>query len=744
MNDLYVDLLRFFRPPKPLSRAAQQAPAPTPTVEPTSAGQPPTPVQVNGFYKATSANTLTFYATTAWPLLTPTQLAPISPGWTVSGMTGVSGNIIVTKAANTPGGVKAEKYIVQPYNWYFEFQTDTVQAITDTHYATGIVLYPPDTTSFFRSSVYNGTITGFYMVDRNMPVFYLTAAAPFNFTKGWTVKGLPTVTGNVTVNSFSTIPGNVVTASIAVPGKRRQLISNSYIAYAFLNTEYPVPNTPNPVYTTATVQAPMKIGIQYGASVSTSNVDQIDQVVTVSQNIMGGNPAPLRDLGDVKDTPSFQEEYKELINTGFNSATTMSLYAIGPQEKYVSGKDDTDWNTYFPQHSNFVMYQRNVPISGNSFLGQTITLEFRPQELGDLLSNMYFKCTLPGLTSTSNAYTNQVGRAIIKQVDFIINDTIVETVYDDWFYIHDQVFLDADEQTAMFSAVNGGSKSNVNSTSTTNVIVPLEFFFCRRYSHANKEHERIRRPYFPLCALWNQKMYIKIQFNPWVWITNDLPVQDIINPSLVFEEIKLTDEERLFYKTTPLRFIVNRVRKESTLSFTSTNPQIQMTASFPVQMITWFIRNKKYEGVQDGRYHDARYNYGYTTNYIQTAVPLNFVSGLVNYIDVIDSAKITLNNVDILSTFQGSLYYSFKQPMEHGLSIPSKSIYMYSFGLNPKEYNQGGYVNFSKLNSQTTRLALQFSQQYSSEITQGYNLYVFYYGYSILEFQGGFARLPFV
>lgn len=285
MNDLYVDLLRFFRPPKSPSRAPQQAPA-TPTADPTATGQPPTPVQVNGFYKATSSNTITFYATTAWPLLTPTQLAPISPGWTVSGMTGVSGNIIVTKAANTPGGVKAEKYVVQPYNWYFEFQTDTVQAITDTHYATGVVLYPPDTTSFFLSSAYNGTITGFYMVDRHMPVFYLTAAAPFNFTKGWTVTGLPTVTGNVTVNSFATIPGNVVTGSIAVPGKRRQLISNSYIAYAFLNTEYPVPNTPNPVYTTATVQAPMKIATQYGASVSTSNVDEVNQVVTVSQNVI--------------------------------------------------------------------------------------------------------------------------------------------------------------------------------------------------------------------------------------------------------------------------------------------------------------------------------------------------------------------------------------------------------------------------------------------------------------------------
>ena len=169
MNDLYVDLLRLFRPPKPISQSpvvASVPPSPPPLTT-----QPPTPVQVNGFYKATSSNTITFYAITAWPLLTPTQLMPISPGWTVSGLSGVAGNIIITNAANTPGGVKAEKYVVQPYNWYFECQTDTVQEITDTHYATGVTLYPPDTTSFFTSPVYNGTITGFYMIIVIYPCF---------------------------------------------------------------------------------------------------------------------------------------------------------------------------------------------------------------------------------------------------------------------------------------------------------------------------------------------------------------------------------------------------------------------------------------------------------------------------------------------------------------------------------------------------------------------------------------------
>jgi hypothetical protein len=177
-----------------------------------------------------------------------------------------------------------------------------------------------------------------------------------------------------------------------------------------------------------------------------------------------------------------------------------------------------------------------------------------------------------------------------------------------------------------------------------------------------------------------------------------------------------------------------------------------LTANFPVQSLFWFFRNKNYEltadakGAPSGLYYQSRYNYGYTTAYIQTGVSLAFPSSnnvATPYVDVINTAKITLNNVDILSTFQGSLYYTFKQPIEHELSIPSRNIYTYSFGITPAEYNQGGFLNFSKLNSQTTTLTLTFAPAYATEVAQGYNLYLFYYGYTVLEFQNGFARLPF-
>lgn len=469
--------------------------------------------------------------------------------------------------------------------------------------------------------------------------------------------------------------------------------------------------------------------------------------IDVNPSIIGNSSFKLRDLGT--GLPCKEPDpgsYDDIKGRGFSSGSVLSLFAIGPQEDYLLTQDFTksQWNPSFKRYTNSVMYQRVIPFppASPSYQGQTVQLELNPTELGHLLSNMYLKVTMPALAS-GYIYTPQLGRALIKQVDLLVNETVIETLYDDWYVVRDQLFLDADEQTGMFQAVGS---SNINAQVATDYIIPLEFFFCRRKSHADSGNERLRKPYFPLCAMWNQKLYVRFTFQPNTWWCNVAAphTTDLVLPKLVTEEILLENAEKLYYTNTPLRYVVNRVKKESTLTFSAGNPQLQLTASFPVQSLAWFFRNKNYEDTSSGLYADSRYNYGYTTQYIQTGIQLQFPSGNANYIDVIDNAKITLNNIDILSTFQGSLYYTFKQPLEHGLSIPSKNIYTYSFGLTPKEYNQGGYLNFSKLNSHTTTLALTFNPSYASQITQGYNLYLFYYGYTLLEFQGGFARLPFV
>lgn len=703
-----------------------------------------TPIEINGFYLLTGNNYVTFYVTT-----NNLNRATLSDDWVATGVTGLSGQLVVRTPTDTnltmePRVAKISATTSESYIWSFNIQSDTEQIVAPYQNVTGATLYPPGQIEY-KSMKRKGTITGYYEVSQNVTKYIFSADPPTGFGVGWTVEDLNGFEGPCRVVSYTDVTYQNWANNTLVPTREM------FAILAPIDGSIPE-NTARRVYTSGTVKEP-----GFLSTFAPANFTNFDKSmaaglqkfqIEINQSVRGGaTTVPLRDLNTGFKYENMETgPLSDVTGSGFSAGSVTALHAIGPQEDHLLLEDfsKSQWNPDFKRHTNSVMYQRVIPFPppNPSYQNQTIQLELLPTELGHLLSNMYLKVTMPALP-TGSQYTSQIGRALIKQVDLLVNETVIETLYDDWYIIRDQMFLDADEQTGMFQAVGG---SNINSQVATDYIIPLEFFFCRRKSHNTHDDERLRRPYFPLCAMWNQRLYVRFTFQPNTWWCNVASphTTDLVLPKLVTEEILLENAEKLYYTNTPLKYIVNRVKKESTLTFSAGNPQLQLTASFPVQTLAWFFRNKNYEDVSSGLYSDSRYNYGYTTQYIQTGIQLNFPSGVSNYIDVIDTAKITLNNVDILSTFQGSLYYTFKQPMEHGLSIPSKSIYSYSFGLTPKEYNQGGYLNFSKLNSQTTTLTLVFNPSYATQISQGYNLYMFYYGYTLLEFQNGFARLPYV
>jgi hypothetical protein len=701
-----------------------------PAAAPVSSVQQPTPIalfpiDVSGFYEVTGPTQVTFYATTDTPTI------PVSAGWTGEGFLGIMGQIQITGSTLKQG---------PGYNWSFTLQTDTDQNIQGRQQTVGATLYPPKQLQYSSKRI-QVPLYGYYTVAQNVVTFTFTAPPPPQTSSGWIVSGLPTIKTPLQVTYFGTNYASLSTIDGSLPQ------NNSVPVY--------VNGVPaliqEPLFTNTFV--PGKFTNYTSPSGTLPNVQ-----VQLNSNVHIGDYAELRDLNtDVEwndpqpGTRLFPEsKYIEEKDKGFSSGSILALQAIGPQEKYLVTDDMTksQWNPDFKRYSNFVMYQKVYPFPPPNpfYQGSVVQIELRPTELGHLISNMYLSVNLPALPNGAN-YTPNVGRALLQQVDLLVNETVVETLYDDWYIIRDQLFLDADEQYGLQKAI-GVSNAQVGGT----VTIPLEFFFCRRHSHNNKGRERLRKPYLPACAMWAQRLYVRFTFRPNTWWCNApvanntdvYPSGSVLWPNLITEEVLLENAEKLYYQNTPLKYIVNRVQKESSLSFNSTNTTLQLTANYPVQVLAWFFRNKNYESVTDGRYYASRYSYGYSTQYIQTGIQLQFPSGNSNFVDVINNAKITLNNVDILSTFQGSLYYSFKQPMEHYLSIPSKNIYVYSFGLTPKEYNQGGYLNFAKLNSQTTYIQLNFNPAYTNQLITGYNLYLFYYGYSLLQFQGGFASLPFL
>lgn len=689
---------------------------------------------VSGFYTIKDATTATFYVTSALPV-------ELAPGMTLLNIPGIIGNTLIKSVLPVQG--------VYPgygaFNGSFDFQADKAQTIQGIVPVTVTSLAPP----MFMNPPPNYTVSGIYFIANYKVYFYSSTPLPPDVAPGWLLAGLPGVSAFLEVRQVKQKGGRLGPRLIGDPTPKFQYAGSMVLVTKPRGAPLPdVPVSGAVVNNQGALSAPIT-GPPFVPQPLNLAPPQILTIPPIEDDAFPRFPVDLRQLDESPPGHMvFQDtNLTEKSRLGFSAGGVLSLDAIGPQEKYISTTSDFkdgEWDPTYKQHSLAVVYQQRVPLPGTTFIRPTepgvAVVELRPTELGDLFSNMHLQVTLPAL-STGNAYTNQIGRALIEKVEFIINDTVVETIYDDWLVIRDQTFLDYDEQVGMFNLVNGGqANQNLSPKTPLNLLIPLEFFFCRRHSRENKSRERLRRPYFPVCAMWAQKIYIRFTFRPQTWFTNFPGTVDLINPYIILESVRLTDAERLYYRNQPLRYIVPTVKKESTAEYNQGAVTATLTANFPVQLLAWFIRNKNYEIVQNSNFYDVRYLYGYASQYISAAVPLSFPSGPAQYIDSVESVKITMNNVDILDTFANGTYCSFNQPMEHGLSVPQKNIYMYSFGLNVTEYNQGGYIDFSKLNSQTSNLTLRFLPELAATITQ-YSLYLFYYGYSILEFQGGFARL---
>ncbi len=681
---------------------------------------------VSGFYVVKDPMTLTFYVTSSMP-------QNLVAGQTILNLPGLIGGTRIVAVEPTPGQYPN----IGNFSGSFDFQTDKAQSITGVTRVSVANIQPPP--FFVVPDQY--PLTGTYVTSNFQVMFYSNTVLPARVTKGWTVTGLtgpdPLVIKSIYPYTLKNDKKDFQGQIVLVPRTQGTVLPNTPITG--LVTTKPVVLSP-PVVPTGFVPQTVSLApppVMVAPPLEDDNFPR--------------NPVLLRDLNDsvpghqLYDDTNLTEKRKK----GFSAGGVLALDAIGPQEQYISTTTEFkggSWDPEYPQYTQAVVYQQRVPFPKGTFIRQTepgvAVIELRPPELGDLFSNMHLQVALPAL-QTGNAYTVPIGRALIERVEFIINDTIVETIYDDWLVVRDQVFLDYDEQVGMFNMINGGSNAAATPSAPLNMLIPLEFFFCRRHSANNKGRERLRRPYFPVCAMWSQKIYIRFTFRPQNWFTNCPTPVDLISPTLVIETVRLSDAERLYYRNKPLRYIVPTIKKESTAEYNQGKVTANLTANFPVQLLVWFIRNKNYEIIKNSNYYDVRYLYGYASQYIATSIPLSFPQGPSNYIDAIQTVKITMNNVDILDTFANGSYCSFLQPMDHGLSVPQKNIYMYSFGLNITEYNQGGYIDFSKLNSQTSSISLSFLPELANSITN-YALYLFYYGYSILEFQGGFGRLVYV
>ena len=622
---------------------------------------------------------------------------------------------------------------------------------TSINQRTGKLLAPTVTANVVapvqQTVVQSISVLGFYgpsmTKDGTFMVYLTESTQEMEIGPGWTISRLSGISGNVTITQFTS---NVYGDVVVNPGP--PAISFPYVSNAVV-----VSDMPNAIQAPSSIMRIVlsQMSNNYVPNVfsnATTSFGLYDARVYDTSNIKGVF-TELRELNSNVSTTDGSNELKTIVERGAGTGALLSMAAIGAQEKYLFG-GQSQWLPKFKQYTSFAMTQRlSIPLklTSQTYLGSVTQVDLFPREMGDLLSNMYLQCTLPALP-TGYSYSELVGRALFNKIEFLVDGLPYETITDDWYVIRDQLFLDADERNAVYKAVSGGvpEGTNVPAATPVNLIIPLEFFFCRRHTHSDETKERLEKPFFPMCAVSRSVISIRFTFNTAAWITN-APTNvsgtavDILSPRLLVEEILLTPEERMYYQNTKLQFKVPRVWSEAVQPYQNGLTRLNLTANYPVTMMVWFVRNQLYE-TQASNYYDSRYAYGYTTKYIQAATPVTFFNGAnVRYIDTIEYATLYLNNQNVLSNFPGGLYYSYKQPLDHGLTVPSKNLYVYCFGKTPAEYTQEGALDFKTLNSQTTHLDIKFLDTYTPQIASQYLLHLYYYGYVTLEVSGGYATL---
>jgi hypothetical protein len=445
---------------------------------------------------------------------------------------------------------------------------------------------------------------------------------------------------------------------------------------------------------------------------------------------------------------------------GPDQAAVLSLNAIGQQDTYLLRNDPE--HSFFKydtnRHSNFTKFHKNVTISKPATasttwpFGETVRVKLNPQNMGDLLSNMYIHMTFPAVDSDSNI-ADQVGRHVIESVAMRVDETEVDKYHDDWGIIYDELYLDASEKRTKRYTLNRNQSDNtshVNDASLSRfqseLMIPIPLFFSRKYEGDEYDSNSPNRPYFPTCAIHKQNIEFEIKFRPMSFFTNNTGDLTLNTFNLITEEITVSPQERIYLMTKKQLFITDIAKKHPTEQtiIGENSIKLQLVPNIPVKSLFWFLRKEIYE---DETAHGSpatpdanittrgmsnRFNFSTASSY---SIANSFLSA------VMDSAKIYVNGQDLPNIpVADHNYFKYVVPHSCRLSRPNRNIYTYAFSMNPINVEPSGSLDFSKLNSDRTLLDIQLKP---AAITDVYTLHLYYVGYQTFEFNNGFMSLAY-
>ena len=389
----------------------------------------------------------------------------------------------------------------------------------------------------------------------------------------------------------------------------------------------------------------------------------------------------------------------------------------------------TFFKKVYKRHTNFgieTVRQSNVIGDLNFGTNNTITIEKK----GSLITDMHFEFTLPpaagsgGKDTNGDDFTpdittgcvdnyknyarwvNGVGFAIINEIRLKFGSNTVDTHTGLWYDVWNELTDPNRKEWSLVGKYDEGERDDERDTDYSRYYVPLKFYFNRNPGLA-----------IPIFLLNENELKIDVNLNPLASLLLYAPRDDEEAPALVVNNRSI--ENFRFYAT----YVFLEQYEESRISNSLPSEYVAETLDIhdnintsnvsslvfenPTKEIIWVLRhpdrivagNTTTNIPHQSKFDDDRIFPNDIFNYSRHGINTQLRYGTR---DPFSTVKMTISTKDRFETTDAT-YFRTIQPYKYHSNVPGginknqkkQYIYVYSFALNPEDYQPSGSYNFS-------------------------------------------------